>query len=82
MHNINPVKNMVITDDQLKVLVLKNKLVDEKGLYRILQYAKDSGVSLADALCENNLVTDENLGLLISDFLKLPQGRNGLPLRR
>lgn len=63
---------MVITDEQLKALILKNKLVDEKGLTKILEYAKNSGVSLEDALRENNLVSDENLGLLISDFLKLP----------
>lgn len=63
---------MVITDEQLKTLVLKNKLVDEKGLGKILEYAKNSGVSLDDALRENNLVSDENLGLLIADFLKLP----------
>src|SRR3989338_8313673 len=63
---------MIITDDQLKVLVLKNKLVDEKGLIKILEYAKNSGASLDDAVRENNLVSDENLGLLIADFLKLP----------
>ena len=63
---------MIITDEQLKALVLKNKLVDEKGLDKILEYAKNSGVSLVDALSENNLVSDENLGLLIADFFKLP----------
>lgn len=63
---------MVITDEQLKALVIKNKLIDQKGLDKILEYAKNSDVTLADALRENNLVTDENLGLLIADFLKLP----------
>ena len=63
---------MIITDEQLKSLILKNKLVDEKGLTKMLEYAKNSDVSLADALRENNLVSDENLGLLIADFLKLP----------
>jgi len=63
---------MVITDEQLKALILKNKLVDEKGLNKMLAYAKNSDVSLADALRDNNLVSDENLGMLIADFLKLP----------
>lgn len=63
---------MIISDEQLKALVLKNKLVDQKGLEKILEYAKNSSVSLADALQENNLVSDDNLGLLIADFLKLP----------
>lgn len=63
---------MIITDEQLKALLLKTKLIDEKGLEKMLQYAKSSEVSLADSLIENNLVSDENLGLLISDYLKLP----------
>src|SRR3989344_3698549 len=63
---------MIISDEQLKTLVLKNKLVDQKGLEKLVEYAKNSGVSLADALRENNLVSDDNLGLLIADSLKLP----------
>ncbi|OGK20734.1 hypothetical protein A3C98_04405 [Candidatus Roizmanbacteria bacterium RIFCSPHIGHO2_02_FULL_37_15] len=63
---------MVITDEQLKALILKTKVIDEKGINKILEYAKNSEVSLSEALVDNNLVNDENLGLLISDFLKLP----------
>ena len=63
---------MVIADDQLKTLILKTKIIDEKGFTKILEYAKISEVSLSEALVDNNLVSDENLGLLISDFLKLP----------
>src|SRR3989344_558846 len=63
---------MVIADDQLKSLILKTKIIDEKGFTKILEYAKISEVSLSEALVDNNLVSDENLGLLISDFLKLP----------
>lgn len=63
---------MVITDEQLMAILLKTQLIDQKGLERMRLYAKNSDVSLADALVENNLVTDDNLGLLIADFLKLP----------
>src|SRR3989338_1924035 len=63
---------MVITDDQLKELIIKTKLLDQAGLEKMGSYAKTSGVSLSQALVENNLITDENLGLLISDYLKLP----------
>ncbi len=63
---------MIISDDQLKSLVLKTKLIDEKGLEKIIEYGKNTGVSLAEALSENNLVSDENLGMLIADYLKLP----------
>ncbi|OGK13630.1 hypothetical protein A2859_01660 [Candidatus Roizmanbacteria bacterium RIFCSPHIGHO2_01_FULL_37_16b] len=61
-----------MTDEQLKALILKTKVIDEKGINKILEYAKNSEVSLSEALVDNNLVNDENLGLLISDFLKLP----------
>lgn len=63
---------MIISDDQLKQLVLKTKLIDEAGLKKIVEYGQNSGISLAEALNENNLVSDENLGMLIADHLKLP----------
>ncbi|MCR4324319.1 MAG: GspE/PulE family protein [Candidatus Curtissbacteria bacterium] len=39
---------------------------------RVASYAKDKSVSLYDAIVENDLVSDENLGSLVSDFLKIP----------
>lgn len=63
---------MLITDEQLKKLVLKVKLLDEKKLESIAQYAKTAEVSISDALIEKDVVTDENLGILVADFLKIP----------
>ncbi len=63
---------MLITDEQLKKLVLKVNLLDEKKLQTITEYSKISEISLSDALIEKDVVTDENLGILIADSLKIP----------
>lgn len=63
---------MLISDEQLKALLLKVKLVDEKILNTAQEYATNSSVSLGDALIEKDIVSDENLGMLIADSLKIP----------
>jgi type IV pilus assembly protein PilB len=63
---------MLISDDQLKQLVLRVNLLDQKKLDQIVESAKNSEVSLFDILIEKDVVTDENLGILIADFLKIP----------
>lgn len=63
---------MLITDEQLKKIVLGVKLLDESSLKAIEEYAKNGEMSLSDALIEKDVVTDENLGILIADFLKIP----------
>lgn len=63
---------MLITDDQLKKIVLSVHLLDEKKLEEIVKSAKNSGTNLTDALIEKDVVTDENLGILIADYLKIP----------
>lgn len=63
---------MLVTDEQLKQILLKVKLLDEKKLDEVMAYVKDSKVNLSDALIEKDIVTDENLGMLIADSLKVP----------
>lgn len=63
---------MLVTNEQLESLVLKNGLIDEKGFSKIEQEAENAGYSLAETLVEKDIISDENLGILISDFLKLP----------
>lgn len=63
---------MLVTNEQLKSLVLKNGLIDEKGFTRIEEDAKNVGYTLSETLVEKDIISDENLGILISDFLKLP----------
>lgn len=63
---------MIIQDDQLKDILLKTKIVDEKKFEEISEFAKNSGISLYDALIEKDIASDENLGILVADFLKIP----------
>ena len=63
---------MLITEDQLKSLILKNKILDEKKLGEIVESAKNSKADLVSVLIEKDIVTDENLGVLTADFLKIP----------
>lgn len=63
---------MIISDEDLKKLVIKNKLIDASGIEQILEYLKNSDTTFYDALIEKNIISDENLGILISDFLKIP----------
>jgi type IV pilus assembly protein PilB len=63
---------MLITDEQLKSLLIKNNLIDEEGFIKIKEEAKNAEYSITDALVEKDIISDENLGILISDFLKYP----------
>ena len=63
---------MLVTNEQLKSLVLKNGLIDEKGFSTVEEDSKNNGYTVAETLVEKDIVSDENLGILISDFLKLP----------
>lgn len=63
---------MLITDEQLKKLVLNVKLLDEDKFEKIAEYARNSEISLSDSLIEKDIITDENLGILIADSIKIP----------
>lgn len=63
---------MVLTDDQIKDLVLKTGLATEKDLQELVEFAKNSNVTLADALIEKDVISDENLGILVADSLRMP----------
>ena len=63
---------MLISNEQLKSLVLKNGLLDEKGFSKIEEDAKNGEYTISQALVEKDVISDENLGILIADFLKFP----------
>jgi type IV pilus assembly protein PilB len=63
---------MLISDEQLKTLLLNVKLVDQKKFDEVSEYAKNTDIQLTDALIERDIVTDENLGILIADAVKIP----------
>lgn len=73
---------MIITDEQLKALILHTGLTDKVGYEKIEKYAKNADISIEDALIEKDIVTDENLGLLVADYLKFPfivLGKTSIP---
>jgi type IV pilus assembly protein PilB len=63
---------MILSDDQVKALILKTGLANEQALQELVEFSKNSNVSLADALIEKDIISDENLGILIADSLKIP----------
>ena len=63
---------MSLSDDQLKSLVLNAKIVDQKQLQEIAEYARNAQMSLTDALLEKDATTDQNLGNLIAGAYKVP----------
>jgi type IV pilus assembly protein PilB len=63
---------MVIPQEQLKQLIISTGLTDDKGFNDIQIYAKNAEIPVEDALVEKNIITDEKLGVLIGDFLKIP----------
>lgn len=63
---------MLVTNDQLKGLILKTGLIDEKGYSKLEQETKNSNANIEETLVEKDIISDENLGILIADFLKIP----------
>ncbi|MDP3941011.1 MAG: GspE/PulE family protein [bacterium] len=63
---------MLISNDELKQLVLRTGLIAEEKINELEQFAKDSSTTLEDMLIERDVISDENLGILIADFLKIP----------
>jgi len=63
---------MGINDEQLKALLLKAQLLDQKRLDDIALYAKNSQMPLFEALLEKDVASDEKLGNLIATSLNVP----------
>jgi len=63
---------MIITDEQLQALIVKRGLLQQKDLAEIITFAQNSNATLSDALIEKDIVSDENLGIMIADWLKIP----------
>ena len=63
---------MILTDNKLKEIILAAHLLDEKSWNNIVEFAKNSDISLTDALIEKDIVPDETFGALIAKELNLP----------
>ncbi|KKS74749.1 MAG: General secretory pathway protein E [Candidatus Gottesmanbacteria bacterium GW2011_GWC2_42_8] len=63
---------MLLPDTQIKTLLIQNALAKESELDDIAVMAKSSNVSFYDAILDKNIVTDENIGQMIAQFLGFP----------
>lgn len=63
---------MLITEDQLKQLIVKTGLANAKKLEEIELFAKNANIGLDEAIIDKDIISDEQLGLLVADFLKIP----------
>ncbi len=63
---------MVITDEALYKILVGDGYLSEEDAKSALDLAKTEKMSLADAVMEKDLITDDNLGKLISDEVKIP----------
>ncbi len=63
---------MIISDDQLKTLLLQSSLLNESAIAEIADFAKSANITLSEALVEKNVIPEENLGLMVANFLKVP----------
>lgn len=63
---------MVLEQEKLAQLLIQNKILDEKKVNTLIANAKDTQTSFETLLIEKGVLTDENLGLLVANYLKLP----------
>ena len=63
---------LAVPDTQIKTLLIQNALAKESELDDIAVMAKSSNVSFYDAILDKNIVTDENIGQMIAQFLGFP----------
>ena len=63
---------MVVSDEQLKKILLDNSLVKPKELEDIIKIAANSGTSFYDVLIDKNIIAEETLGAKIAQFLGYP----------
>lgn len=62
---------MLLPDQQLNQVLLSAG-IDQKRINEAAEYAKNSQTSLYEALIEKDVVSDEKLGLIVSNYLQFP----------
>lgn len=63
---------MYIDQEKLIELLKKNGLITDDKVVEILDFAKNSRLSVEEALIEKDIITDEQLGMLIADYYEIP----------
>ena len=63
---------MYLDPDKLVELLKKNGLITDEKITDVLSFAKNSRLSIEEALIEKDIITDEQLGMLIADYYSIP----------
>ncbi len=63
---------MVISDQELIQLLTKMSLLDEKKVKEVQEYMKNASTGFDDALLQLNIISDEQLGITVANYLKIP----------
>lgn len=63
---------MTISNEQLEALIKKDGLISDESLLNAKTFADREKISLYDAILRMDLLSDQNLGRLIADYLRLP----------
>lgn len=63
---------MSISNEQLKKLLLDNGLITEAQFKEVLEISEKENISSYQALLRKDLISDEHLGRLISEFINKP----------
>lgn len=62
---------MLLPDQELRQLLLQAGIV-EKSLNEAFEFAKNSQTTLYEALIQKDVISDEKLGLIVSNYLQFP----------
>jgi len=63
---------MQLTDAQLSNLLLAKKIISRTDLKKIAKFAEETDVSLWDGLVEKGYTTDQAMGKLVAEAIKVP----------
>jgi type IV pilus assembly protein PilB len=63
---------MAISDEQFLAVLKENEYLSEAMIATVKQVASDNNISLYDAILDKDFISDENLGKIIADVLKIP----------
>ena len=61
-----------VSDEELSTLIQESEFLSEAQLEKAKQRQTEENISLYQAIVEQDLISDENLGKLVADFLHLP----------
>lgn len=63
---------MILPDDQIKVLLTKSGKVNDQVMQELVTFASNARIPLQEAVIEKDVVSDDVLGRLIADSLRVP----------